>query len=101
MKLVLRLAGFVDVARVPVAILGNALRAPMRPNAELRILVPLRRIVIEQRIPVGLEGAVSGQIGKGRVYWYVVPQTARDGRRRRVVGPDRRLPRRLVEFGLD
>lgn len=29
------------------------------------------------------------------------PHGARDGRRRRVVGPDRRLPRGLVEFGLD
>jgi len=47
-KLVLRLAGFVDIARVPVAIFGNALRAPMRPDAELRILIPLRRLIAKQ-----------------------------------------------------
>ena len=38
----------IHVARVPVPGFGNALRTPVSPDAELGILVPIRRFVIEQ-----------------------------------------------------
>ena len=51
----------VHIARVPVARFGYALRAPVSPDAELGVLVPLRRVVLQQRIPCWLEGASSGR----------------------------------------
>ena len=34
------------VARIPVALFGNALRRPVRPDAELRVVIPVRVFVI-------------------------------------------------------
>src|ERR1035438_3544090 len=49
--LILPLPLDVHVARIPVAILRHALRAPMRPDAELRVLIPLRRVVLHHGVP--------------------------------------------------
>src|SRR5207253_1756391 len=46
---VLALVFDVHIARVPVARLHRRLRAPMRPNAELRVAKPLRYLVSGKR----------------------------------------------------
>src|SRR5262249_43967088 len=49
-KLVLFVALDVDVAGVPIALLGRRLRTPMRPDAELRVTIPLGDLVRLERI---------------------------------------------------
>src|SRR5208283_453615 len=50
---VLRAALYVHAARVPIALLGNALGAPMGPDSELRISKPVGNSISFQRFPVG------------------------------------------------
>ena len=58
--LVLLAALHIHVAGVPVAGFRHALRRPVRPDAELGVAEPVRRLVLRrQRVPVGLEGAGS------------------------------------------
>src|SRR6185437_12757906 len=45
----------IHLAAVPIAVLGLALRAPMRPDAELRVAKPFRGLVIRQRTPIRFE----------------------------------------------
>ncbi len=46
----------VHVARVPIALLGDALRRPMRPDAELSVAEPFRALVVlDQGIPSGFK----------------------------------------------
>ncbi len=48
----------IHAARIPVAFLGHALRAPMRPHAELGVPEPVgRAIAVRQRGPIGGEGS--------------------------------------------
>jgi len=56
--LVLRAALNVDVARVPVAILGGRLRSPMRPNAKLGVPEPFGNLVSLQPLTGPVEGAL-------------------------------------------
>ena len=53
--LILRAALNVDVARIPVAILRDRLRSPMRPDAKLGIAEPLRNLVGLQRLGGSVE----------------------------------------------
>ncbi len=76
---ILPLSFEVHVARVPVAILGDALRAPMGPNAELGVLVPLRGVVLEQGIPRWLERTSSSEVGDGGFHRHPIPGAARNG----------------------
>src|ERR1700722_8960788 len=46
--LVLPLPLDVDIPRVPVSGFGHALGAPMSPDAELGVAIPVRRFVLEQ-----------------------------------------------------
>src|ERR1700733_3603732 len=46
----------IHIARIPVALFGNALCRPMRPYAELRVAIPVRVFVIfHERFPRRLE----------------------------------------------
>src|SRR5580693_4247272 len=58
---VLAMAFDVHLAAVPVAGLGNALGAPVGPDAELGVLIPLGGFVLQQRFPGGLIGSVAGE----------------------------------------
>jgi hypothetical protein len=49
-------AGIIHVSGVPVAVHRDALRSPMCPDAEFGILIPLRGLVIEERLPRRTEG---------------------------------------------
>ena len=51
--------GVVHVARIPLVLGGgNGVDAPVDEDAELRVLVPLRLLVLDERGPVGTIGAV-------------------------------------------
>src|SRR5271157_1719228 len=56
MILILRRALYVHVPRVPVALLGDTLWAPMRPNPKLRIPKPIRAMIGLERLPKRQEG---------------------------------------------
>ena len=45
---------FIHIMRIPVSILGNTLRSPVRPDAELGIAEPLWRFKFLERTPGGL-----------------------------------------------
>ena len=96
-KLIFVLALVLDihVAGVPVPGFGDALRTPVSPNAELGILVPIRRFVLEQRIPGGFEWTIACKIRDWRPQRHIIPKPACDRLRYRVVVPRRRLPCRL------
>ena len=50
-------AGAIHVARIPFVFRGgNRIDAPVDEDAELRVFVPLRLLVFDQRGPVGTEG---------------------------------------------
>src|SRR5271157_5781265 len=53
MVVVLRAALYVHAAGIPISLLGNALRAPMGPDTELRISKPVGSAISFQRFPVG------------------------------------------------
>ena len=59
MELVIRLPFDIHLACVPVAIFGLALWPPVRPDAELGITVPRRRLVLLERFPSWLELALG------------------------------------------
>ena len=60
MMLVLRIALDVHVPRIPVALLGNTLRRPMRPDAELRVAEPIGTLIVGlERFPSRFERAGS------------------------------------------
>src|SRR5208282_863418 len=62
--LVLLMALDVHVAGVPVAVFDGRLRSPMRPDAKLRIAIPVRNLPLAKRLACALEGAWrDGQIG--------------------------------------
>ena len=98
-KLIFVLALVLDIhiARIPVPGFGNALRTPVSPYAELGILVPIRRFVLEQRIPGGFERTIARKIRDGRAQRHIIPKPACNRLRRRVVVPCRRLPCGLIE----
>ena len=98
---VLPLALDIHIACVPVPGFGHALRTPVSPDTELGIAVPIRRFVIEQRIPRGLERTVACKIGDWRLQGHIVPQATRDRLRYGVIVPCRRLPRCLIQPFLD
>src|SRR6266702_195419 len=50
-----RFALLVHQPRIPVALLGDALRAPMRPDSEFRIAKPLGNRVLGERAPARLK----------------------------------------------
>src|SRR5665213_3264073 len=52
---IVRAALNIHFARIPIAVFRLALRPPMRPDAELRVAKPFRRLIIRERIPVRLE----------------------------------------------
>ena len=67
--LVLGIALHVHLARVPVAVLGLALRPPVRPDAELRVAEPVGRLVLRKGFPGRLEFVfhlVLGNVGLKR-----------------------------------
>src|SRR5262245_37351041 len=45
----------VHLPSVPVALFGDALRAPVGPHAELRVAEPVGSLVLRERGPGGLE----------------------------------------------
>ena len=54
----------IHTARIPVALLGDALRRPVRPHAELSIAKPLRRLIVRgERFPCRLEWACGDLSG--------------------------------------
>src|SRR5208283_328713 len=53
MVVVLRAALYVHSAGIPISLLGNALRAPMSPDSELRIAKPVGNSISFQRFPIG------------------------------------------------
>src|SRR5579862_3088336 len=53
----------IHVARIPIAVFGHTLRAPVRPNAELGVTIPFRSLVLEQRIPVRLVRSIAVKTG--------------------------------------
>ena len=55
---ILTRALYVHIARVPVALLGDTLWAPMRPNAKFRISKPIRAVIGLQRLPKRQEGSL-------------------------------------------
>ena len=59
LKLILVGTLHVHVSRIPVARFRNALRTPVRPDAELRIAIPFRRVILQQGIPCGLIGTLA------------------------------------------
>jgi len=68
---ILLMALDIHLARIPVALLGYALRAPVRPDAELGVAKPLRALVVlGERLPVGLErtgnyfAAIGFEVGR-------------------------------------
>ncbi len=71
--LVLGVALEVHLAGVPVALLGDALRGPVGPDAELCVAEPVWGLVGAQRGPGGLEGAggdvAGGSLGLGEQAW--------------------------------
>src|ERR1035438_788976 len=54
---ILRTALDIHAARIPVALLGNALRTPVRPNTELSVPEPIRAPIRFERLPVWTEGS--------------------------------------------
>src|SRR5450631_4093433 len=65
--LILLMALDVHVAGIPVAVFDCGLRSPMRPDAELRIAIPVRDQPSAKRLACPLEGARrDSQIGIGR-----------------------------------
>jgi len=63
--LVLGVALEVHLAGVPVALLGDALRGPVGPDAELGVTEPVGRFIGAERGPGGLEGAGGDVAGRG------------------------------------
>src|ERR1700733_14354713 len=59
LKLVFVATLYIHVSRIPVACFRNALRTPMRPDAELRIAVPFRRLILKEGIPCRLVGTFA------------------------------------------
>src|ERR1035438_10335292 len=55
---ILARALYVHISRVPVALLGHTLRAPMRPYPELCIAKPIRAVIGLQRLPKRQEGSL-------------------------------------------
>jgi len=63
----------IHVARIPIAVLGDALRTPVIPDAELGILVPFGALVLTKRLPCALERALPGKPRNWRRHWHSVP----------------------------
>src|ERR1700756_2669393 len=52
-------AGAIHVAWIPFALgRGNGVDTPVNEDAELRVFVPLRLLVLDERGPVGSEGSI-------------------------------------------
>src|SRR5229473_1413463 len=51
LKLIVGMSLDVHVSRVPIALFGETLRAPVRPYAELRFPKPFGRAILFQRLP--------------------------------------------------
>src|ERR1017187_1906628 len=78
MVIVLSASLYVHAAGVPIPLLGNALRTPMRPDSEFRVAKPVGATVRFQRFPIGTkrthdgtagENAVGPVVGPFRPYW--------------------------------
>src|SRR5229473_798269 len=68
LKLIVGMSLDVHVSRVPIALFGETLRAPVRPYAELRFPKPFGRAILFQRLPLRPERAGSDLAGaKGPV----------------------------------
>ena len=53
--------GPVHVARIPLIFrAGHRIHAPMDEDAEFRVLVPLRNLIVAKALPIGPEGPVVG-----------------------------------------
>src|ERR1700691_1852095 len=89
----------IHVPRIPVACFRNALRTPVRPDAELRIAIPFRRLILQQGIPCRLVGTFAAQSGDRRLHWDAVPRTPRYRQLRRLA-PGSRFPVLVVELYL-
>src|SRR5882762_695900 len=63
LKLIVGMSLDVHVSRVPIALFGETLRAPVRPYAELRIPKPFGRAILFQRLPLRPERAGSDLAG--------------------------------------
>ena len=100
MKFVLPIVLDVHIARVPVAVLRNTLRTPVRPDAELGVAIPLRRFILQQRIPRWLVGAVAFEALNGRIHRHAIPGAAGDGQVWRRA-PCSRFPACFIELLLD
>src|ERR1019366_4425181 len=71
MKLVLGRPLNVHIARIPISVLGNALRAPVRPYPELCVAIPIRTLVGLERFPVWLKRPVWNLPAKHlRTAWF-------------------------------
>src|SRR5581483_4296842 len=79
MELILLLPWDVHVARVPVAIFRDTLRAPVIPNSKLDIAIPFRTFVLKQRVPSRLVGSVTLQSRDRRNHWDAVMRSAWNG----------------------
>ena len=64
---VLRTALHIHAAGIPIALFGDALRTPVSPHSELRVLKPFRVAVSLQRFPIGPEGTGNRAAGKTAV----------------------------------
>src|SRR5262249_17869027 len=65
--IVLGVALNVHLPGVPIALLGHALRRPMRPDAELRVAEPFGALVIlRERFPGRFEFAVGDFVNRWR-----------------------------------
>src|ERR1019366_2368193 len=73
MVLVLLRALDVHIAGIPVALLWDALRAPMSPNSELGIAIPFGSLVLQKRVPVGLEWARTLEASDWRLHRDTIP----------------------------
>src|ERR1035437_8377362 len=98
--LILPLPLGVHVARIPVSVLWHALWTPVRPDAELRILVPLRRVILHQRVPRWFVRAFAFKVGDWRKHRHAIPRAAWDWEFRRIAHAGG-FPGCIVQPGLD
>ena len=80
-KFVCRIAFDIHAARVPVARLGSRLRPPMRPDPELRVAKPIRRVIRLQRFAGPLKRPL-GNLEVGNLRVSQRGQSARQSRHR-------------------
>ena len=76
LNLVLRRSVVVDTARIPVAVLRDAVRTPMCPDSELNILIPLGSFILQQQLPCRLIWTVAVQARDWGLHRNAIPHTA-------------------------